>query len=107
MSTQTDEPTIELQLAYPDGQLRLRAPSDIPLQELLAEFLEVCEQPDSDDWTLSADGTNPYPTERSLDELGVSDGAHLVLAPHAGTDRPAQPDLEAMHDARGQRVERV
>jgi hypothetical protein len=101
VSTQTDEPTIELQLAYPDGQLRLRAPSDIPLQELLAELLEVCEQPDSDDWTLSADGTNPYPTERSLDELGVSDGAHLVLAPHARTDGPAQPDLEAMHDALG------
>ncbi len=101
VSTQTDEPTIELQLAYPDGQLRLRAPSDIPLQELLAEFLEVCEQPDSDDWTLSADGTNPYPTERSLDELGVSDGAHLVLAPHPPTDQPAQPDLDDLHDDRG------
>jgi MinD-like ATPase involved in chromosome partitioning or flagellar assembly len=102
VSTQTDEPTIELQLAYPDGQLRLRAPSDIPLRELLAEFVEVCEQPDSDDWTLSADGTNPYPTGRSLDELGVSDGAHLVLAPHPQTERPTQPDLDAMHDARGE-----
>ena len=101
MSTQTDEPTIELQLAYPDGQLRLRAPSDIPLQELLAEFLEVCQQPDSDDWTLSADGTSPYPTERSLDELGVSDGARLVLASHPPTDQPAHPDLDDLHDDRG------
>jgi len=101
VTTQTDEPTIELQLAYPDGQLRLRAPSDIPLQDLLDEFLEVCEQPDSDDWTLSADGTNPYPAERSLGQLGVSDGAHLVLAPHPSTDRAAQPDFEDLHDDRG------
>jgi WXG100 protein secretion system (Wss), protein YukD len=101
VSTQTVEPTIELQLAYPDGQLRLRAPSDIPLQELLAEFLEVCEQPDSDDWTLSADGTNPYPAERSLDELGVSDGAQLVLGPHPPTDRAAQPHFEDLLDDRG------
>lgn len=89
MSTETDESTIELELSHPDGQLRIQAPVDIPLGELMNDFLDVCHQPDDGtDWALS-DGVTPYPAERSLSEIGVEDGVRMVLAPDPRTPMPA------------------
>ena len=62
----------------------------------MPDFLDVAEQPDGDGWALSPDGANPYPNEQTLAELGVSDGAVLVLY-----ERPAAPDKpSACHHAK-------
>ena len=79
MSTFTTPRTIQITLRHPRGSIRLATPTDVPLGELMPDFLDVAEQPDSDSWAISPGGANPYPNERTLAELGVTDGAMLLL----------------------------
>ena len=90
MSTSTTPKSIEIMLRHPDASIRLAVASDLPLGELMPDFLDVAEQPDGDDWALSPDGVNPYPNHRTSAELGVGDGAVLVLY-----ERPAAGKLTA------------
>ena len=70
---------IQVTFRYPGGSVRLAAPADVPLGELMPDFLDLAEQPDGDGWVLGADGVHAYPGERTLAELGVLDGGVLVL----------------------------
>ena len=88
----------------------------------MPDFLDVAEQPDGDGWVLSPDGANPYPSESTLAELGVDDGATLVLherrpprrascrAPAAAADArpaPTRPRTPAARDrASAERADR-
>jgi hypothetical protein len=38
--------TITVTVRHPDGTVTVRAPADLPLGELMPEFLEVIGQPD-------------------------------------------------------------
>ena len=94
--------TITVTVRHPDGTVTLRVPADLPLGELMPDFLEVIGQPDVDGWVLSPDGGAPYPNQSSLAELGVEDGAMLGLHKSIGAAfandgaavSPAQPALE-------------
>jgi len=99
MSTFTTPRTIQITLRHPRGSIRLATPSDLPLGELMPDFLDVVEQPDSDGWAISPGGADPYPNERTLAELGVTDGAVLVLY------RPSTSPPSASRPDRPQRAE--
>ena len=79
MSTRMAPRMIQVTFRYPDGSVRLAAPADVPLGELMPDFLDLAEQPDGDGWVLGADGVHAYPGERTLAELGLVDGGVLVL----------------------------
>ncbi|MGH2948408.1 MAG: EsaB/YukD family protein [Solirubrobacteraceae bacterium] len=66
-------------LHHPAGSVRLDVPTDIPLDELMPDFLDVAQQPDGDGWRLAPADGRPYPTDRTLADLGVTEGAVLVL----------------------------
>jgi WXG100 protein secretion system (Wss), protein YukD len=91
MSTFTPPRTIQITLRHPRGSVRLATPTDVPLGDLMPDFLEVVEQPDSDSWAISARGADPYPNERTLAELGVTDGAALVLYRRSASPLAASP----------------
>ena len=59
--------------------MRLAAPTDVPLGELLPDFLEIAGESDGEGWVLGADGVHACASERTLAELGVLDGGVLVL----------------------------
>ena len=87
MSTRMTPRMIQVTFRYPDGSVRLAAPADVPLGELMPDFLDLAEQPDGAGWVLSADGVHAYPGERTLAELGVVDGGVLVLHRHSDAPR--------------------
>ena len=93
MSTRMAPRMIQVTFRYPDGSVRLAAPADVPLGELMPDFLDLAEQPDGDGWVLGADGAHAYPGERTLAELGVLDGGVLVL--HRSSDGPATTGEDA------------
>jgi MinD-like ATPase involved in chromosome partitioning or flagellar assembly len=71
--------TNQITLEHPAGRVRVRVPTDVRVDELMPDFLDVAAQPDHDDWTLGpADGA-PYPPHLTFAELGVTDGSVLVL----------------------------
>jgi len=87
MSTETTN-TREVTLVHPDGTIRLRVPIDVPLAELMPEFLDVARQPQDHGWELGRAAGDPYEEPyKTLEELGVGDGDVLVL--HEPTSRPA------------------
>ena len=77
MSASTQK-TVEITVRHPDGSIRLGAPADVPIRELMPDVLDITGQPERDGWVLSPDGADPYPGDRTLAELEV-DGATLVL----------------------------
>ena len=79
MSTFAPPRTIQITLRHPRGGVRLATPTDVPLGDLMPDFLDVVEQPDGDSWAISTGGADPFSDERTLAELGVTDGAVLVL----------------------------
>ena len=93
MSTRMAPRMIQVTFRYLDGSVRLAAPADVPLGELMPDFLDLAEQPDGDGWVLGADGAHAYPGERTLAELGVLDGGVLVL--HRSSDGPATTGEDA------------
>jgi type VII secretion system (Wss) protein YukD len=83
MSTRMTPRMIQVTFRYPDGSARLAAPADVPLGELMPDFLDLAGQSDGDGRVLSADGVHAYPGERTLAELRVLDGGVLVLHRHS------------------------
>jgi hypothetical protein len=51
--------TITVTVRHPDGTVTLRVPTDLPLGELMPDFLDVIGQPNVDGWVLSPDGGAP------------------------------------------------
>jgi len=64
---------------HPEGSIRVSAPTDVPLSELMLDLLELAGLPDHERWALGPLGGNPYPTHRTLAQLDVDDGALLAL----------------------------
>lgn len=79
MSIDTAQKTIRIALRHPDGSINLAVPSDVPIGDLMPDFLDVTGQPDRDGWVLSPEGAPPTPSDKTLAELEVDDGATLVL----------------------------
>jgi MinD-like ATPase involved in chromosome partitioning or flagellar assembly len=80
MSTETTTNTTQVTLVHPGGSIKLMAPTDVPLAELMPDFLEVARQPDHDGWELGPATGQPYEDgQKTLAELGVGDGDVLVL----------------------------
>ena len=71
--------TREVTLEHPAGRVRVEVPTDVRLEELMPDFLDVAAQPDRDDWALGAAGGPPYPANLTLAQLGVTEGSVLVL----------------------------
>jgi MinD-like ATPase involved in chromosome partitioning or flagellar assembly len=92
--------TVTITVGHRDGSVVLRVPADVPVGELMPDFLEVIGQPDAGGWVLGPAGGEPFANGSTFAELGVDDGARLVLhettvAPPSGSDGgaafPAQP----------------
>ena len=64
---------------HPEGSIRVSAPTDVPLGELLLDLLELAGLPDHDRWALGPLNGDPYPPHRTLAQLDVGDGALLAL----------------------------
>jgi WXG100 protein secretion system (Wss), protein YukD len=93
MSTRMAPRMIQVTFRHLDGSVRLAAPADVPLGELMPDFLDLAGQSDGDGWVLGADGAHAYPGEHTLAELGVLDGGVLVL--HRASDGPATTGEDA------------
>jgi len=94
MNSLTALSTITVTVRHPDGTVTVRAPADLPLGELMPDFLEVVGQPDVEGWVLSPDGGGPYANQSSLAELGVDDGTMLTL--HKAIDAESAGDGAAV-----------
>ena len=70
-------------LRHPEGSVKLNVPTDIAIGELMPDFLDVTQQPDSDGWLLGPAGGDPYPLDKTLADLEVPDDMVLVLREHA------------------------
>jgi MinD-like ATPase involved in chromosome partitioning or flagellar assembly len=76
-------------LLHPAGSLRLEVPTDVALDELMPDFLDVTGQPDGGGWGLGPAGERPYPSDKTLADLGVDENAVLVL--HEPARAPGPP----------------
>ena len=43
-------------LRHPHGSVKLNVPTDLAIRELMPDFLDVTQQPDSDGWLLEPGG---------------------------------------------------
>jgi len=101
-----DEPrTLQVALRHPNGHVRLKVPADVPLGELIPDFLDIAELPDDTGWAVSrsGNGEEPYPEDRTLAQLGATaggslDGAVLELHPQPASP-PATAENEPEHTA--------
>jgi MinD-like ATPase involved in chromosome partitioning or flagellar assembly len=96
MSIHTARATIHITLRHPGGSINLAAPTDVPIGELMPDFLDVTGQPDREGWVLSPDGVHPHPSGETLAELEVDDRATLVLH----EQRAAPPASATSQDTR-------
>src|SRR5436305_14000207 len=105
MGTQTTTDTIQVTLVHPDGSIRLMVPIDLPLAELMPDFLEVARQPDHDGWDLGPAAGQPYQDrQKTLSELGLGEGDVLVLhdpAPTAPMVKGPAPKPKPQRSATG------
>ena len=69
----------QITLEHPDGAVRLRVPTDVRLDELMPDLLDVTRQPDRDGWTVAGADTPPYPVDLTLAQLGITEGSVLIL----------------------------
>ena len=69
---------------HPEGTIRVSAPTDVPLGEVMLDLVELAGLPDHDRWALGPLDGDPYAPHRTLAELGVDDGALLALRELSG-----------------------
>jgi MinD-like ATPase involved in chromosome partitioning or flagellar assembly len=86
--------TSVITLRHPKGSVKLNVPTDIPIDELMPDFLDVTQQPDSDGWLLARAGGPPYPVDKTLADLGVDEDMVLVLHEPTGAPAPAPPPVQ-------------
>ena len=97
MSTETTINMSTVTLMYPDGTIKLMVPTDVPLGELMPDFLDVTHLPDHDGWEIGPVAGDRYRDEaKTLAELGVGDGTVLVL--HEARDTPVAHHGEPPRD---------
>ena len=92
---------VELTVSHPGGSVRLCAPDDVPLEQLMGDLLDCTGQGDGD-WILSGKEGGEYPGWRTLEQLKVRDGTRLRLserisqpASALAEPRSAGPEAEA------------
>ena len=51
---------------HPEGSIRVSAPTDVPLSEVMLDLLELAGLPDHDRWALGPLDGDPYPPHRTL-----------------------------------------
>jgi MinD-like ATPase involved in chromosome partitioning or flagellar assembly len=61
----------ELELEHPRGRLRVNVPADVAIAELIGDFLDVAELPDSDGWTLQLTDGRQCSDELTLAQVGM------------------------------------
>jgi len=87
VSTEARTNTRQITLLHPDGSIKLMVPTDVPVGELMPDFLDVARQPDHDGWELAPVAGDPFEDEQqTLAELGISHGDTLVLREHDTRD---------------------
>ena len=59
MSTETTINTSTVTLMHPDGTIKLMVPTDVPLGELMPDFLDVTHLPDHDGWEIGPERRRP------------------------------------------------
>ena len=59
----------------PDERIALRVPADVPLGELMPDFLEVIGRPGTDGWALNPAGGEPYPNPSTFADLARTTAA--------------------------------
>ena len=57
------EQITDLELEHPGGRLRLTVPTEVAVDELIGDFLDVAELPDSDGWAVRLPDGRPCPGE--------------------------------------------
>lgn len=91
--------TVLLTIVGPDGRVDAAAPSDTPLQELLATFAQLTASSAGDArWEVGEPGQPPLRCERTLGDQGVADGSVLHLRPSGAPLEPSGP-ADAVADA--------
>lgn len=80
--------TVLLTLIGPARRVDLKLPAEVPTRTLLAKLLEICgpqqDQIDPAQWRLVIPGKRlVLPSDRSLLDCGVVDGASLLLQDYA------------------------
>jgi hypothetical protein len=60
----------ELELEHPGGRVRLTVPEDVAVGELIGDFLDVAELPDSNGWSLRLAEGRPCEGALTLAQLG-------------------------------------
>jgi MinD-like ATPase involved in chromosome partitioning or flagellar assembly len=83
-------PAVVLTVHPPEGSIRVSAPSDVPLGELLPDLLYLAGLPDDEGWALAPVDRDPYPLESTLAELGVGGGALIALRQLTGRGSPGR-----------------
>ncbi len=77
--------TSAVTIAGPERRVDLVVPTDVPITELMARFVELGfhEPPGPDErqpvWGVALHGSKPLPSSSTLAECGVADGAVLTL----------------------------
>ena len=88
----------------PSGRHDLSVPDDAPLEELLPVIVRACEGDGTEagGWRLAPQGAAPVRPGQTLGQLGLFDGAVLVLSapePRPTLQAPARPPrIESMSD---------
>ena len=73
---------------HPEGSIRVSAPTDVALGELMLDLLELAGLPDHERWALGPLDGDPYPPDRTLAQLDVAEGAVLALHELPGHGSP-------------------
>ena len=86
----------------PSGRHDLSVPAEAPLEQLLPELVQACEGAGTEagGWRLSPQGEGPLDAGQTLGEIGLYDGAVLVLSPPepktVAEAPPRPPRIESM-----------
>ena len=88
----------QITLEHPAGSVRLQVPTNVRIEELMPDFLDVARQPDRADWALAGAGGRAYPVEMTLAQLGVTEGSVLVLYARDGDHAASSAGPRAQTD---------
>ena len=88
-------------IAGPDGRKDLHVPAETPIRELIPTLVEfVVDEAQLNDgrepvFALSDEGRRTLPSDRTLEQCGIADGAVLVLTEvRPATDGPPKPSRQ-------------
>ena len=80
--------TSVITLHHPDGSLKLSVPTDIPIDELMPDFLDVARQPDGDGWLLGPrTDTRTRPIEHSPTSVWARAPCWCCTSRNRGTEQ--------------------